>query len=208
MKVLRLAFKRDLCRPLCQWENPREVPGDRRAKARDSSEQFCLTPRTSRRSVHLPLDGWARLSLPKTVPLSPNLSHSNRFAPVSSSPKNAAMQTSCEIAVRHMICAKPTDLSSRGGLQMFSIYRLFKPVGAVRFLVGVAAMLVLAAPALAQTFAPGDGFCTYTQGGWGAVPQGNNPGTILHNNFSTVFGGFVEVGIPGIPGSAPYSMQF
>ena len=87
---------------------------------------------------------------------------------------------------------------------MFSIYRLFKPVGAVRFLVGVAALLVLAAPALAQTFVAGD-FCTYTQGGWGAVPQGNNPGTILHNNFSTVFGGFVEVGIPG---SAGFSMQF
>lgn len=90
---------------------------------------------------------------------------------------------------------------------MFSIgkYRLLKPVGTARFLVGVAALLVLAAPALAQTFAPGD-FCTYTQGGWGAVPQGNNPGTILHNNFSTtVFGGFVEVGVPG---SAGYSMQF
>src|SRR5215467_14772630 len=68
-------------------------------------------------------------------------------------------------------CRPAHDLSSRGGLQMFSIYRLFKPVGAVRFLVGVAAMLVLAAPALAQTFAVGDGFCTYTQGGWGAVPQ-------------------------------------
>jgi len=39
---------------------------------------------------------------------------------------------------------------------MFSIYRLFKPVGAVRFLVGVAALLVLAAPALAQTFVAGD----------------------------------------------------
>jgi hypothetical protein len=87
---------------------------------------------------------------------------------------------------------------------MFSIYRLFKPVGAVRFLVGVTATLVLAAPALAQTFLPGD-FCTYTQGGWGAVPHGNNPGTILHNNFSTVFGGFVEVGIPGSTG---FSMQF
>jgi len=90
---------------------------------------------------------------------------------------------------------------------MFSLYRLFKPVGAVRFLVGVAALLVLAAPALAQTFAVGDGFCTYTQGGWGAVPQGNNPATILYsnNNFSTVFGGSVEVGIPG---SAGYSMTF
>ena len=83
---------------------------------------------------------------------------------------------------------------------MFSIYRLFKPVGAVRFLVGVAALLVLAAPALAQTFVAGD-FCTYTQGGWGAVPHGNNPGTILHNNFSTVFGGSVTVG-------GGYSTQF
>jgi len=83
-------------------------------------------------------------------------------------------------------------------------YRFLRPAGAARFLVGVAALLALAAPALAQTFAPGD-FCTYTQGGWGAVPQGNNPGTILNDNFSTVFGGFVEVGIPE---SAGYSMQF
>jgi len=82
---------------------------------------------------------------------------------------------------------------------MFSIkkHRLLKPVGTARFLVGVAALLVLAAPALAQTFAPGD-FCTYTQGGWGAVPQGNNPGTILLNNFSNFskmfLDGDVEVG--------------
>ncbi len=44
-------------------------------------------------------------------------------------------------------------------------------------------------------------FCTITQGGWGAPPNGNNPGAILANNFSTVYsGGFVEVGIPGASG--------
>lgn len=49
-------------------------------------------------------------------------------------------------------------------------------------------------------------FCTYGQGGWGARPEGNNPGTILSNNFTTVYpGGFVEVGIPGPAG---FSMQF
>lgn len=31
------------------------------------------------------------------------------------------------------------------------------------------------------------GFTTFTQGGWGANPKGNNPGTILENNFKNVF---------------------
>ena len=52
---------------------------------------------------------------------------------------------------------------------------------------------------------PGD-FTTYSQGGWGAKPSGNNPGTILTNNFASVYpGGSVEVGVPGAGG---YSMIF
>ncbi len=34
---------------------------------------------------------------------------------------------------------------------------------------------------------PCTGFTTYTQGGWGSNPKGNNPGTILENNFKSVF---------------------
>lgn len=30
-------------------------------------------------------------------------------------------------------------------------------------------------------------YTTYTQGGWGATPAGNNPGTVLQNNFTTVY---------------------
>ena len=34
-----------------------------------------------------------------------------------------------------------------------------------------------------------------TQGGWGAAPNGNNPGTLLQNNFSVVYpGGVVQIG--------------
>lgn len=48
--------------------------------------------------------------------------------------------------------------------------------------------------------------CSYTQGGWGAKPNGNNPASLLANNFSSVYsGGFVEVGIPGASG---FSMKF
>ena len=85
-------------------------------------------------------------------------------------------------------------------------FTCFTPAGAARFLVGVAALLALSVPALAQTqtFATGD-YCTYTQGGWGAVPQGNNPGTILHNNFLAIYTSGVEVGVPGTSG---FSMKF
>jgi hypothetical protein len=39
---------------------------------------------------------------------------------------------------------------------------------------------------------------TYTQGGWGATPSGNNPGTYLHANFQSVFGEYLTVGcFPG-----------
>ena len=30
-------------------------------------------------------------------------------------------------------------------------------------------------------------FTTYTQGGWGAKPRGNNPGVLLHTNFDAVY---------------------
>jgi hypothetical protein len=35
---------------------------------------------------------------------------------------------------------------------------------------------------------------TFTQGGWGAVPNGNNPGVYLHANFSTVFPSGLTIG--------------
>ena len=35
---------------------------------------------------------------------------------------------------------------------------------------------------------------TQTQGGWGAVPQGNNPGVYLHANFDDVFGAQLVIG--------------
>lgn len=35
---------------------------------------------------------------------------------------------------------------------------------------------------------------TFTQGGWGANPSGNNPGTYLHANFSGAFGSGLTVG--------------
>jgi hypothetical protein len=47
--------------------------------------------------------------------------------------------------------------------------------------------------------------CTYTQGGWGGTPNGNNPAQLLATNFSSVYSSGVEVGIPGASG---YSMQF
>jgi hypothetical protein len=45
---------------------------------------------------------------------------------------------------------------------------------------------------------PGD-FRTQTQGGWGTEPKGNNPGTLLHANFSTVFINGLIVGDPDGP---------
>jgi hypothetical protein len=39
------------------------------------------------------------------------------------------------------------------------------------------------------------GFTTFTQGGWGAKPAGNNPGKLLLSNFATVYpGGSVTIG--------------
>ncbi|HUR35105.1 MAG TPA: Ig-like domain-containing protein, partial [Vicinamibacterales bacterium] len=50
-------------------------------------------------------------------------------------------------------------------------------------------------------------FTTYTQGGWGAAPNGNNPGVLLKNNFSSVYSSGVEVGrISPDPGK--YSVKF
>ncbi|AKI97366.1 hypothetical protein [Kosmotoga pacifica] len=41
-----------------------------------------------------------------------------------------------------------------------------------------------------------DDFVTYTPGGWGAPPHGDNPGTYLHANFSSAFPGGLIVGTP------------
>lgn len=88
---------------------------------------------------------------------------------------------------------------------MFSINQnaVFKPASA-RLLFAIGALLALAAPVLAQSssFNPGV-YCTYTQGGWGAAPAGNNPGSILATHFTSVYPAGVEVGIP-----MHYSMKF
>jgi Secretion system C-terminal sorting domain/SprB repeat len=49
----------------------------------------------------------------------------------------------------------------------------------------VAIVLFAATAAFAQTSCPG--FKTFTQGGWGSTPTGNNPGTFLNNNFAANF---------------------
>jgi uncharacterized repeat protein (TIGR01451 family) len=40
------------------------------------------------------------------------------------------------------------------------------------------------------------GFTTFTQGGWGTVPSGNNPGWLLHTYFPTIYKktGYVQIG--------------
>ncbi|HEX7898088.1 MAG TPA: hypothetical protein VF950_10035 [Planctomycetota bacterium] len=48
-------------------------------------------------------------------------------------------------------------------------------------------------------------YLTYTQGGWGATPRGNNPASILAAHFAAVYPQGVEVGIPGAGG---FSMKF
>lgn len=101
---------------------------------------------------------------------------------------------------------------------MFTTKRhtFLKRAGAARLLIGLAALLVLAAPVLAQTQPPtfkyGD-YCTFTQGGWGAVPHGNNPGMILSNNFTNVYPlslypSGVVVGKQSAADLALYSMTF
>jgi hypothetical protein len=47
--------------------------------------------------------------------------------------------------------------------------------------------------------------CTFTQGGWGADPNGHNPASLLADNFATVYPSGIEVGIPGGSG---FSMIF
>ncbi|MDD1653889.1 MAG: hypothetical protein LUQ64_05015, partial [Methanomicrobiales archaeon] len=59
-----------------------------------------------------------------------------------------------------------------------------------------------------QTCPPGfeDGmYVTYTMGGWGAAPAGNNVGKLLADNFAAVYPSGVEIGIPD-PGD--FSMKF
>jgi len=48
-----------------------------------------------------------------------------------------------------------------------------------------------------KTFTWPNSYCTFTQGGWGAPPEGNNPGQLLTTNFAAVYPTGVEVGIPG-----------
>ena len=62
-------------------------------------------------------------------------------------------------------------------------------------------MLFISAAALSQTSCPG--FTTYTQGGWGTSPSGNNVGTFLNNNFAANFPaatGYLTIGWTGTGG--------
>ncbi len=38
------------------------------------------------------------------------------------------------------------------------------------------------------------GFRTQTQGGWGAIPNGNNPGVYVHTNFAAAFPSGLTIG--------------
>lgn len=53
---------------------------------------------------------------------------------------------------------------------------------------------LLAALAVAPHAAADDVTCAVTPGGWGAPPQGGNPGALLHANFDAVFGDALVVG--------------
>jgi len=47
--------------------------------------------------------------------------------------------------------------------------------------------------------------CSFTQGGWGSKPSGNNPGALLASVFATAYPSGVEIGIPGPTG---FSLKF
>jgi len=53
-------------------------------------------------------------------------------------------------------------------------------------------MLLVVTTSFAQQACPG--FRTYTQGGWGSTPNGNNPGAFLQNNFATAFPNGLTIG--------------
>jgi hypothetical protein len=69
----------------------------------------------------------------------------------------------------------------------------------VRTLAALAAVVVVAAPAHATTYTPGE-FVTFEANVWGVPADGFNAASLLENNFDTVF--------PQIPqpsaGSGPY----
>lgn len=56
-----------------------------------------------------------------------------------------------------------------------------------------------------EVLLPAEAQCSYTQGGWGATPQGHNPAKTLANHFAAVYPSGIEVGIPGAGG---FSMLF
>jgi hypothetical protein len=49
-------------------------------------------------------------------------------------------------------------------------------------------------------------FTTFTQGAWGAPAKGNNVGTLLNNNFSSLYPGGVSIG--GSGGGSSYKLTF
>ncbi len=54
----------------------------------------------------------------------------------------------------------------------------------------------LATVIVSQPFQPRE-YCTYTQGGWGSKPSGNNPGKLLHDNFDDIYSSSICLGLPG-----------
>lgn len=71
----------------------------------------------------------------------------------------------------------------------------------VRTLAALAALALAAPPAHATTFPDGE-FVTFSQIEWGETPDGVNVGSILENNYNSVFAplALVEVGIHGTAG--------
>jgi len=57
----------------------------------------------------------------------------------------------------------------------------------LKTLTSTAGILLISLASIGQSLPSCSGFKTFTQGGWGTNPNGNNPGTILHPNFAAAF---------------------
>lgn len=91
-----------------------------------------------------------------------------------------------------VIVGYTTVTNPDGSTSQAPVYRYFPGVVGVH----LTAESCVDVGAVVTDIKPGD-FTGFTQGGWGAVPQGQNPGTVLHNHFALVYPNGLEIGVGG-----------
>lgn len=116
---------------------------------------------------------------------------------------NALTVTNASVATNLLVSTQPTVSSNAVTTTQPRVQT--NSVVTTQPVVSTNVSIISLPPSLQPIGGQAGNWTTFTQGGWGSTPSGNNPGQLLSTRFDSVYPFGLEVGIPG---GAGHSMVF